>query len=298
MESGKPSLVSVIIRTIGRPSLAASVESVVRQSHRPIELVIVNAGVGRLPPLPETHSIDVRIVDDGPLNRPRAANAGLSAVTGDWLVFLDDDDTFHPEHLESLLATLSESPDALVAYSATECVDAQGISLGALSGEFDRMRLLAQNYIQIGAALFSSRLVAEGYRFDESFECFQDWDFWIQLAQRTRFAFTARATNRWAIHAGGSGCGIGSNSDPDRQNRFGTQLLRKWSTLSEQLHRKVRHHNSLGERAQQKGMHEQALRHFAAAEAVVRGSPPKARTTTAMKRQLPPTRVDVPGPSP
>ena len=298
MQSRMPPLVSVIVRTIGRPSLAASVESVLRQGHRPIELVIVNAGADRLPPLPETHSIDVRIVDDGPLNRPRAANAGLSAATGDWIVFLDDDDTFHPEHLESLLATLSDAPDALVAYSATECFDAQGVSLGALSHEFDRRRLLAQNYIQIGAALFSSRLVAEGYRFDESFECFQDWDFWIQLAQRTRFAFTGRATNRWAVHTGGSGCGIGANSDLERQNRFGARLLRKWSSLSEQLRLKVRHHNALGERAQQKGLHEQALRHFAAAQAVVRGSPPKARPTTAIRRQLPPTRVEVPGPSP
>jgi hypothetical protein len=75
-------------------------------------------------------------------------------------------------------------------------------------------------------------------------------------------------------------------------------LLRKWSSLSEQLHRKVRHYNALGERALQKGMSEQALRHFAAAEAVVRGSPPKVRTTTAMKRQLRPTPVEVPGPTP
>ena len=273
MQPRKHPLVSVIIRTIGRPSLAASVESVVRQGHRPIELVIVNAGGDRLPPLPETHSIDVRIVNDGPLNRPRAANAGLSAAAGDWLVFLDDDDTFHPEHLESLLATLGQAPDALVAYSATECIDAQGISLGAFSGEFDRMRLLAQNYIQIGAALFSSRLVAEGYRFDESFECFQDWDFWIQLA------YTGRATNRWAAHAGGSGTGTGSNADVDRQNRFGARVVRKWSSVSEQLQRKVRHHNALGELAMQKGMTAQALRHFAAAEAVVRGSPSKARAS-------------------
>jgi len=294
MESRKHPLVSVIIRTIGRPSLAASVESVVRQGHRPIELVIVNAGGDRLPPLPGTDSLDVRVVNDGRLNRPRAANAGLSAAAGDWIIFLDDDDTFHPEHLESLLETLSRAPDALVAYSATECIDARGISLGALSGEFDRMRLLAQNYIQIGAALFSSRLVAEGYRFDESFESFQDWDFWIQLAQRTRFAFTARATNRWAVHAGGSGTGIGSNSDVDRQNRFGERLLRKWSSVAEQLRRKVRHHNALGERALQKGMAEQAQRHFAAAEAVVRGSPPRVRAS-AMKRQLAPMAAEVPG---
>jgi glycosyltransferase involved in cell wall biosynthesis len=277
MQSGKPPLVSVIIRTLGRTSLAASVESVARQGHRPIELVIVNASGKPLPALPEIPSIDVQIVGAGELNRPQAANAGLASATGDWLVFLDDDDAFHPDHIESLLEKLNQTPDALVAYSATACIDLEGRTLATLHCEFDRLRLMAHNYIQIGAALFSSRIVAEGYRFDESLECFQDWDFWIQLAQRTRFAFTARATNRWSAHSGESGCGMGSNSDPARQDRFGGRLVRKWSTLSAQLHRKVRHHKSLGERALRKELPEEARRHFAAAEAIVRGSPPKLR---------------------
>jgi glycosyltransferase involved in cell wall biosynthesis len=285
MQSGKPTLVSVIIRTLGRPSLAASVESVARQGHRPIELVIVNASGKPLPALPEIPSIDVQIVGTGELNRPEAANAGLASATGDWLIFLDDDDTFHSDHIESLLEKLNETPDALVAYSATACIDREGHSLATLHCEFDRLRLMAQNYIQIGAALFSRRIVAEGYRFDESFECFQDWDFWIQLAQRTRFAFTARATNRWFAHSGESGCGMGSNSDPSRQDRFGRRLVRKWASLSAQLHCKLRHHRLLGERALRKEMPEEARRHFAAAEAVMCGSPPKARALRAMTRE-------------
>jgi glycosyltransferase involved in cell wall biosynthesis len=278
-------VVSVIIRTLGRTSLAASVESVVRQGHRPIELVIVNASGKPLPALPEIPSIDVQIVGAGELNRPEAANAGLASATGDWLIFLDDDDTFHPDHIESLLEKLNETPDALVAYSATACIDLEGRTLATLCCEFDRLRLMAHNYIQIGAALFSSRIVAEGYRFDKSLECFQDWDFWIQLAQRTRFAFTARATNRWSAHSGESGCGMGSNSDPARQDRFGGRLVRKGSSLSAQLHCKLRHHNLLGERALRNEMPEEARRHFAAAEAIMRGSPPKVRAVRAMIKE-------------
>jgi glycosyltransferase involved in cell wall biosynthesis len=278
MQSGQPPLVSVIIRTLGRASLAASVESVVRQSHRPIELVIVNASGKPLPALPATPSVDLQRAGAGELNRPEAANAGLASATGEWLIFLDDDDTFFPDHIESLLATLDEAPDALVAYSATACLDCEGRSVATLSCDFDRLVLMKRNYIQIGAALFSSRLVAEGYRFDENFECFQDWDFWIQLAQRTRFAFTGRATNRWSADSGKSGCGMGANSDRARQDRFGGQLMRKWSVLSAQLQRKVRHHNELGERALRKSLIEEAHRHFAAAEAVMRGVPLRVRT--------------------
>ena len=45
-ESGP--LVSVIIRSLGRPSLARSVTSVAAQRHRPLEIVVVNAGASSI----------------------------------------------------------------------------------------------------------------------------------------------------------------------------------------------------------------------------------------------------------
>ena len=277
-------LVSVIIRSLGRASLVSSVESVLGQSHRPVEVVIVHAGGTALPALGPFPSLTLRVVDAGPLNRPRAANAGLSSARGDWLIFLDDDDAFLPGHLESLLRKQSEVPDALVAYSATECVDATGANVQTLAREFDRLRLFERNYIQIGAALFSRRLVDEGYRFDETFECLQDWDFWIQLAQRTRFAFTGSATNRWCAFSGGSGCGMGSNSDPARYVPFRRMLQRKWSALAADLTRKVRHHESLAELATKRGRIDEAERHLAAVHAIVRGAPAKVRVPAVKPR--------------
>lgn len=270
-------LVSVIIRSLGRASLVSSVESVLAQTHRPVEVVIVHAGGTAVSSLGPFASLTLRVVDAGPLNRPRAANAGLSSARGDWLIFLDDDDSFLPQHLESLLRKQSEMPDALVAYSATECIDESGTNVETLAREFDRLRLFERNYIQIGAALFSRRLVAEGYRFDEAFECLQDWDFWIQLAQRTRFAFTGNATNRWCAFSGGSGCGRGSNSDPARYVPFRRMLRQKWSDLAADLARKVRHHESLAELATKRGHIDEAERHLAAAKTIVHGAPAKVR---------------------
>ena len=284
MRASNSPLVSVIIRSLGRASLVSSVESVLAQTHRPVEVVIVHAGGTALPALGPFPSLTLRVVDAGPLNRPRAANAGLSSARGDWLVFLDDDDTFLPGHLESLLRKQSEMPDALVAYSATECIDASGTNVETLAREFDRLRLFERNYIQIGAALFSRRVVDEGYRFDEAFECLQDWDFWIQLAQRTRFVFTGSATNRWCAFSGGSGCGRGSNSDPARYVPFRRLLRQKWSALAADLTRKVRHHESLAELATKRGRIDEAERHLAAVRAIVRGAPAKVRVPAVKPR--------------
>jgi glycosyltransferase involved in cell wall biosynthesis len=269
-------LVSVIIRSTGRATLAASVDSVIRQSHRPIEIVIVNAGASRLREPASVPSVQIHVVEGGPRTRPQAANAGLAAAEGDGLVFLDDDDQFRPDHLETLLDALRESDDALLAYSATECIDAQGRSLGILERDFDRLSLFGRNYIQIGAALFSRRLVLEGFRFDETFECLQDWDFWIQLAHRTRFAYTGKPTNVWFAHSGASGCGMGPNSDSRQFDRFSDLLRRKWTPALTALQRKVAHHRSLAQSAMLNGAPLLAERHFAMAERFLRGSPPGA----------------------
>ncbi|MGZ5046294.1 MAG: glycosyltransferase [Usitatibacter sp.] len=275
MDSGP--LVSVIIRSLGRPSLAPSVESVLVQTHRPIEIVIVDAGSNGLPPLPWCSGVECRIVRAGALNRPRAANAGLAAARGEWLIFLDDDDAFLPGHIESLVRQCTEQPDVLVAYSATSCVDDAGIEVDVLAKAFDRLKLFERNYIQIGAALFNRRIVLEGYRFDESFESLQDWDFWIQLAQRTRFAYTGEATNRWSAFSGGSGSGRGANSDPARYVAFRERIARKWTPLFDDLRRMVIHHQTLAKVAAERGHLDASERHLAAADAIASGAPPKAR---------------------
>jgi Glycosyl transferase family 2 len=287
-----PPLVSVIVRTTGRPSLSESVESVVRQTYRPIEVIVVNAGATNLPPIPAATDLDTQVIEGGPYNRPRAANVGLSAARGRWIAFLDDDDIFLPHHIESLVREVHASDGALVAYSATQCVDEKGRTEVNIEMEFDRLKLFAANYIQIGAALFSSILVAEGYRFDEGFECLQDWDFWIQLAQRTHFAYTALITNQWRAFSGASGCGMGQNFDGRRIGRFKQLLMQKWSPIRAALQRKVDHHNQVAHAAMRQGLPDKADAHMAIAERLLRGparpaaSPRRHRAVREIARNL------------
>jgi glycosyltransferase involved in cell wall biosynthesis len=251
--------------------LVRSVASVVHQTHRPIELVIVNAGASTLAPPRAAAGISLRVVDGGPYNRPQAANAGLTAASGEWIVFLDDDDAFLPGHVESLWRKASASDGALVAYSATRCLDADGRAAATIEVEFDRLKLFSMNYIQIGAALFARSLVDEGCRFDEDFECLQDWDFWLQLAQRTHFVHTGEATNLWSAFSGGSGCGMGSNSNELMRERFRALLSGKWKATGDALQRKVNHHNRLARQAMRAGLADKADAHMVIAERLLRG---------------------------
>lgn len=224
--------ISVIIRTLARPELDEALESVAAQTLPAAEVLLVNAGAQSLQPALTRWQkrLPVREVRAAqPLNRPQAANVGLLAATSPWLCFLDDDDLYHSGHLETLAATLQHNPQARVAYSGFLMLGQDDRPYARLNRPFDHAALLRGNYIQMGAALFARSLVNEGARFDESLLNYQDWDFWLQLAERTDFAHSGEVTLSWRACRGASGSGMGQNADLALQARYTGLVQAKWA---------------------------------------------------------------------
>jgi glycosyltransferase involved in cell wall biosynthesis len=111
-------VVSVVIPTLDRPKLLLrAIDSVLRQTHREMEVIVV---VDR--PDPDTVSA-VQSVSDPRLRlvvnpqRSTAAgarNVGVDHATGEWIAFLDDDDEWLPNKLERQIAFASGRPPALL----------------------------------------------------------------------------------------------------------------------------------------------------------------------------------------
>ena len=223
-------LVSVIVRSMGRPSLASALASIAAQSYPRIEVVIVGAS-GPAHPAPATqcgvHA--VRFVASAvPLRRPDAANAGLDAAAGEWITFVDDDDRILVEHVAGLVAARGEDPGARVIHSLARAVFANG-TVETFGQRCSLLQLYERNFIHLSTVLFSCSLLDEGCRFDPSLDIHEDWDFMLQLAQRTRFRFTPRQTFEWHADAGDSGAGGGRNQDAARFAQFRDQVYAKWT---------------------------------------------------------------------
>ena len=156
---------------------------------------------------------------------PRAANAGLHAATGEYVGFLDDDDWFHPEHIENLVGGLRGS-DARAAYGGVEAIewleDASPTRQWVYESPYDPIALICQNYIPLNALLIQRELIADGCEFDETFTIYEDWDFLIQLSRRTPFQQVAGigAVYRWP-----PGSGV---NDPSRTQAMQERIFTKW----------------------------------------------------------------------
>jgi len=113
-------LVTVIVRSMDRPELEHAMTSIARQDHPAIETIVIDATGGRHRPLahqPQRPGHTIRMVGTGtPLKRAQAAQLGLASARGEWITYLDDDDTCEPSHLSALLAAASAHPSALVVY--------------------------------------------------------------------------------------------------------------------------------------------------------------------------------------
>ncbi|MBF0343477.1 MAG: glycosyltransferase [Nitrospirae bacterium] len=209
----KNPLVSLIVRTKDRPKmLVKALKSIVAQTYRPIEVVLVNDGgcalntkdiesnLGncqcRYIPLEENHG------------RAHAGNVGLSNATGSYIGFLDDDDDLLPQHLDTLV-TFLEISDFNIAYSDCEIVNKQydidkqdfidAYSYVFYSEDFNYKTLLLENYIPIHCLLFKKSAII-GNSFDEGFDLFEDWDLLIRIATTYPFHHIKKTTahyNNW-----------------------------------------------------------------------------------------------------
>jgi tetratricopeptide (TPR) repeat protein len=230
--------VSVLIRSMGRPVLANALASIAAQTYAALEVVVVAACGDSHPALPAScGAFPLRLVGNGnKLARAHAANFGIACAHHDYCVFLDDDDTHAPRHIAGLMQTLLASPESRLAYSAIRVVDAHGRERTVISSEYDRLALHQQNYIQLGAAVFSRSLYTkDGCRFDPDVGSYDDWDFWLQCSEHTQFVFRKEATTNWYADAGESGAGMGKNFDPVINRASRAAVENKWKIVREDL---------------------------------------------------------------
>lgn len=227
-------LASVLIRSMDRATLDRALDSAARQTWPNVEIVVVAACGARHRRLPGTwEGRPLRLVlpePDRTLSRPEAANLALDNARGEWLNFLDDDDEFFPEHIQTLLEARGTAAQR-VRYSRAEVRDPDGNTVGTSGRAGFHAQLYFQARSSCAGTIYHRSLIDEGARFDPEFLLMEDRDFMVNCASRTPFGFVDATTCVWHAYVGESGTGHGGNENSEVRDRYLPMLRRKWAPL-------------------------------------------------------------------
>ncbi len=199
--------VSVVLPTHNRASLLPrSVHSVLNQSYKDIELIVVNdcSKDSSLEVLAAIQDPRMKVVCLAVNSGPAAArNAGIKASVGRFVAFQDSDAEWLPGKLERqvnlLERSIAENLNTAAVYSrfAVSAKSKRRIvppdSADVLRGDIYR-RVIEENVVDTPALLVRRDLLDTVGFFDETLDYLEDWDLVLRLSQKYSFAFLDEVT--------------------------------------------------------------------------------------------------------
>jgi len=195
----KISMVSVIIPTYNRAHLIGrAVQSVLNQTHRDFEIIIIDDGSTDKTLETINRFDDSRIKYIRHLNNKGAAaarNTGIRAAKGEYIAFLDSDDEWLPEKLEEQIKIIEGTPAEIgVIYAGCRRImkgKEYYIPSSRIAEKEGRIfnTILRFYIIYMSSVIVKSDVFRKLGLFDESLPPLEDWDLWIRISKQYFFKY-------------------------------------------------------------------------------------------------------------
>jgi hypothetical protein len=193
----------------GAMFLEEAVESVLAQTLRELELIVVDDGsTDRTPEILADYARAdrrVRIVGPAAGGLSKALNLACGKARGQYLARLDADDVAIPERLELQTAFLNAHPEVGVVGGAVILIDERGVVLGTVDYPRDPeevVRVLASGRVPLVHPAATMRATVfratSGYR--TVVEGAEDYDLWLRISTRHRITNLPQPVLRYRLH--------------------------------------------------------------------------------------------------
>lgn len=203
--------VSVIIPVFNRADLIAeTLDSVLAQTYRDFEIVVVNDGStdNTLRVLSNYKAHNVRVISQRNQGQGIARNTGIHASKGDLIAFLDSDDLWLPKKLECQLSLFDSQPNLAWCYSDAMCFSGKtNHDLYPFSYRNKPYKGQVAIYLLLKCFIPTLTVVVLRSVFNEvglfcNLPKAQDWDLWLRIAARHPIRRVPEVLARYRMHEG------------------------------------------------------------------------------------------------
>jgi glycosyltransferase involved in cell wall biosynthesis len=192
----------------GEPFLREALESVLRQTHADLEIVVVDDGStdGTAETLAAVRDPRLRVFRQPADGLVSALRRGLAESRGALVARMDADDVAEPRRIERQVELLDRRPRVGMAATWVAVIDERGRELRReVLPSDDRdlsRRLLLRNPFQHGSVVVRREALeaAGGYRDD--YGANEDYDLWRRIAASWELACVPEVLYRYRVHSG------------------------------------------------------------------------------------------------
>jgi len=205
----KPGLVSVVTATYNMGDyIAETLDSILGQDYPDVESIVIDDGS-----TDHTSEVLARYADDPRVRVVRQENAGqtvaknrgIAESQGEFIAFCDADDTWVPHKLSRQLPRFAD-PEVAVVYSDINCIDGAGADLDQATMDKFEGRitgpLLIDNFVHFPTVVVRADVLEEVNGFDESLTMSIDYDLWLRISVKYKFALVREKLANYRIWEG------------------------------------------------------------------------------------------------
>jgi len=183
-----PGKISVIIPTYNREiSLERAIESVLTQTYRNFELIVIDDGsTDDTSRIIKKYKRKIRYFSQLHSGVSSARNLGLEKSEGAWVAFLDSDDYWLPEKLSRQMRWLAEKPQWLIVQTDEKWIR-NGVFVNPMNKHRKYSGWIFQQCLPLcivspSAVIIHQKVFNDVGVFDESLPVCEDYDLWLRIA--------------------------------------------------------------------------------------------------------------------
>ena len=188
--------ISVVIPTLNRiNTLQRAVDSVINQTYKPAEIIIVDNGSsdGTLKFLREQYP-KITILTENKIGVSSARNKGIKKSVNQWIALLDSDDAWHPRKLEIQTSMLDSALKEYNLIHTDEVWFRNNKHMNQMKkhkkqGGYIFERCLSLCCISPSSVLFKKNILDKVGLFDESLPVCEDYDMWLKICSSEEVLF-------------------------------------------------------------------------------------------------------------